>query len=45
LGASNSRGCTTLLSKTINYKVLIYDTDVIGRYIILNVEVQLFISV
>ena len=28
-----------MLSKTIAYKVLSYDTDVNGRYIILNVEI------
>ena len=38
VGESNSRGCTIMLSKTIAYTVLIYDTDVNGRYIILNVE-------
>ena len=39
-GESNSRGCTILINKSLNFKVIDKVQDRNGRYILLNIEMQ-----
>lgn len=39
-GHSNSKGCTILISKTLNHKVIDTLDDHNGRYVLINIEIQ-----
>ena len=38
-GTRASKGCSIIFNKKINYKIINYEADKIGRYLFINVEI------